>query len=27
VVLAGPHAAEFSERFRQRLVGGPRYHA
>ena len=27
VVLAGPHAAEFSERFRQRLMGGPRYHA
>ncbi|HLL51888.1 MAG TPA: hypothetical protein VK356_14570 [Thermomicrobiales bacterium] len=27
VVLAGPHAAEFSERFRKRLVGGPRYHA
>jgi hypothetical protein len=27
VVLAGPHAAEFSERFRRRLVGGPRYHA
>lgn len=27
VVLAGPHAAEFSERFRQRLVGGPHYHA
>jgi hypothetical protein len=27
VVLAGPHAAEFSERFRQRLVGGPRFHA
>lgn len=27
VVLAGPHAAEFAERFRQRLVGGPRYHA
>lgn len=27
VVLAGPHAADFSERFRQRLVGGPRYHA
>ena len=27
IVLAGPHAAEFSERFRQRLVGGPRYHA
>jgi hypothetical protein len=27
VVLAGPHAAEFSERFRQRLMGGPRYQA
>lgn len=27
VILAGPHAAEFSERFRQRLVGGPRFHA
>ena len=27
VVLAGPHAADFSERFRRRLVGGPRYHA
>ena len=27
VVLAGPHAAEFSERFRQRQLGGPRYHA
>jgi hypothetical protein len=27
IVLAGPHAAEFSERFRQRLVGGPRFHA
>ncbi len=27
IVLTGPHAAEFSERFRQRLVGGPRYHA
>ena len=27
VVLVGPHAAEFSERFRRRLVGGPRYHA
>jgi hypothetical protein len=27
VILSGPHAAEFSERFRQRLVGGPRYHA
>jgi hypothetical protein len=27
VVLAGPHAAEFSARFRQRLVGGPRFHA
>jgi hypothetical protein len=27
VVLAGPHAADFSERFRQRSVGGPRYHA
>jgi hypothetical protein len=27
VVLAGPHAAEFSERFRQRLVGGTRYQA
>jgi hypothetical protein len=27
VVLAGPHAAEFSERFRQRLVGGPHFHA
>lgn len=27
VVLAGPHAAQFSERFRQRLVGGPRFHA
>ncbi len=27
VILAGPHAAEFSERFRQRMVGGPRYHA
>ncbi len=27
VVLAGPHAAEFSERFRRRLVGGPRFHA
>lgn len=27
VVLTGPHAGEFSERFRQRLVGGPRFHA
>jgi hypothetical protein len=27
VVLAGPHAAEFSERFRQRLIGGLRYQA
>lgn len=27
VVLTGPHAAAFSERFRQRLVGGSRYHA
>ena len=27
IVLTGPHAAEFSERFRQRLVGGPRFHA
>jgi hypothetical protein len=27
VILAGPHAAEFSERFRQRLIGGPRFHA
>jgi hypothetical protein len=27
VVLAGPHAAEFSERFRRRLIGGPRFHA
>jgi hypothetical protein len=27
VVLAGPHAAAFSERFRQRLTGGARYHA
>lgn len=27
VVLAGPHAAEFSERFRQRTIGGPRFHA
>lgn len=27
VILVGPHAAEFSERFRHRLVGGPRYHA
>jgi hypothetical protein len=27
VVLSGPHAAEFSARFRQRLVGGPRFHA
>lgn len=27
VVLAGPHAAEFAERFRHRLVGGPRFHA
>ena len=27
VILAGPHAAEFSERFRTRLVGGPHYHA
>lgn len=27
VVLVGPHAAEFSERFRRRLVGAPRYHA
>ena len=27
VILAGPHASEFSERFRQRLAGGHRYHA
>jgi hypothetical protein len=27
VVLTGPHAAKFSDRFRQRLVGGPRFHA
>jgi hypothetical protein len=27
VVLTGPHAAEFSERFRQRLRGSPRFHA
>jgi hypothetical protein len=27
LVLAGPHIAEFSERFRARLAGGARYHA
>lgn len=27
VVLAGPHAATFADRFRQRVAGGVRYHA
>ena len=27
ILLAGPYAAEFSQRFRQRLMGGPHYHA
>jgi hypothetical protein len=27
VLLSGPHAAEFADRFRQRVSGGIRYHA
>jgi hypothetical protein len=27
LVLSGPHAADFVERFQQRLLGGLRYHA
>ena len=27
LVLAGPHAAAFADRFQQRLLGGLRYHA
>jgi len=27
LVLSGPHAAAFAERFQQRVVGGARYHA
>lgn len=27
VVLSGPHAAAFADRFRQRVAGGVRYHA
>ena len=27
LVLSGPHAAAFADRFRQRLAGGLRYHA
>lgn len=27
VVLSGPHAAAFADRFRQRVAGGIRYHA
>jgi hypothetical protein len=27
VILSGPHAAAFAERFRQRVAGGTRYHA
>lgn len=27
VILTGPYAAEFSERFRQRLIGGSHYQA
>lgn len=27
VVLSGPHAAAFADRFRQRVAGGMRYHA
>lgn len=27
IVLSGPHAAAFADRFRQRVAGGVRYHA
>lgn len=27
LLLTGPHAADFAERFRQRITGGARYHA
>jgi hypothetical protein len=27
LVLTGPHAADFAERFRQRITGGTRFHA
>ena len=27
VALTGPHAADFSDRFRQRITGGSRFHA
>jgi hypothetical protein len=27
VILSGPHAAAFADRFRQRVAGGMRYHA